>query len=369
MWFLFGFITLTVACISSLIWRRTVSWHGESKSAQGISYEYEASTTKRKVRLIRVGVACGLNYSLSLKPEGTLDRWSKSIGLTKECQTGDHAFDDAIYVLSDDLAFHRRLQLDADLRSNILRLEKACDDVGKLKAIHVYKGRIWVVVDPDTRDQDKAEAAGQNLVAALNHLAGDFAEKPVAGGEARDPFPFRAACMLAISTGLAINGGIGLARAYPGDFPYMLNYFMPLPWALLLGGASILALICFAVWFMGRSSRTHLVLVELLLVGSFGAIASAYMELRDYNMEFDASPPNVHRATVTEKYETYTRRRRGGKTRHCHIAMLGWPSETMATRREMSCDFYARVQVGTELDIRLHSGALGWGWVEDFVVR
>jgi hypothetical protein len=369
MWFLFGFITLAAACISSLIWRRTVSWSGSDESTGGIHYEYAASTTKGKVRRIRVGVVCGPDYSLSLKPEGTLDRWSKAIGLTKECQTGDSAFDAAIYVLSDDLAFHRRLQLEAGLRANVQRLLQVCNAVGALKAIHVHKRRIWVVVDPVTKDKEEAEVAGRSIAPALNHLAADFAEKPAAGRPERDPFPFRAACMLAISTGLAVNGGIGLVRTYPGDFPYMLSATAPLLLALVIGAAMILALIAFALWFMGQSSRTHLVLIELLLIGSFGAIASAYVELRDFNMEFDAGPPVLRQATVTETYETYTRRRRGGKTRHCHIRMLGWPSETVATHREMSCDFYARVHVGTTLDIQLRAGALGWPWVADFRIR
>jgi hypothetical protein len=369
MWFLFGFVTLAAACVSSLIWRRTVSWSGETENAQGIPFEYEASTTKKKVRLIRVGVPCGPGFSLSLKPEGSMDRASKAIGLTKECQTGDAAFDDAIYVLSDDLVFHRMLQLDQKLRANVLRLVEICDVVGRLKAIHVHKGRIWVVVDPDTTDRDKAKDAGRDIVPALNHLAQDFAERPGAARDERDPFPFRAACVLGISTGLAINGGIGLVRAYPGDFPYMLNALAPLPFAVALGFAGIIGLIVCALWFMGRSSRTHLVLIELLLVGTFGAIASAYMELRDYNMEYDANPPNVHQATVTETWETYTRRRRGGKTRHCHVALLGWPSETATTRREMSCGFYARVHVGTRLDIQLRTGALGWPWIADYVIR
>ena len=54
------------------------------------------------MRVFRLGLPCGSGFSLSLKPEGDLDRWSKAIGLTKECQTGDPAFDDTVYVLSDN---------------------------------------------------------------------------------------------------------------------------------------------------------------------------------------------------------------------------------------------------------------------------
>jgi hypothetical protein len=369
MWFLFGFITLTAACISSLLWRLKVSWHGSDERAGGIAFEYDVTTYKSRVSLIRVGVACEKAFTFTLKPEGTFDRFSKAIGLTKECQTGNAAFDDTIYVLSDDLALHRMLQLDANLRDNIMRLVEVCNTDGKLKSINAHNGRLWVVVDPVTRDKTEAKTVAGGIAPALDHLAGAFATKGGTVRDDRDPFPFRAACVLAVSTGLAINGAVELARMIPGDFPFMRDTLAPAPGALILGVTGILVLIVFALWFMGRSARTHLVLIELLLVGSFGAVTTAYAELRDFNMEYDRHPIEVAHASVAGTYDTYTRRRRGGKTRHCHVRMIGWPVADRETEREMSCGFADRLHSGTMLDVRQHAGALGWPWIEDFVIR
>src|SRR4051812_33998616 len=107
MWFLFGFITLAAACISSLVWRRKVSWHGTQKQTSVGAYELGLKTYKGKVRTARVGVACGEGFSFTLTPEDALDRFAKAIDLTEECQTGDSAFDAAIYVVSDDRVLHR----------------------------------------------------------------------------------------------------------------------------------------------------------------------------------------------------------------------------------------------------------------------
>ena len=110
MWFLFGFITLGAACVSSLLWRRMVSWHGAQAEDAGTPYEYKVSTNKGRVTGATVGVTCSEGFTFSLKLEGMFDRLSKTIGLTKECQTGDSAFDDEIYVLSDDPVVHRTLR-------------------------------------------------------------------------------------------------------------------------------------------------------------------------------------------------------------------------------------------------------------------
>jgi len=369
MWFFFGFITLGAACISALIWRLTVTWHGSTETAHGVTYEYDASTYKGRVRFIRVGVKCGKAFSFALKPEGSFDRISKAVGLTQECQTGDSAFDEAIYVLSDDLGLHRMLQLDAGLRANVMRLVAACNAEGRLKSIRAHNGRLWVVVDPKTTKKDEAEEVATRIVPALIHLAGDFTAG--AGGTVRDggdPFPFRAACMLAISTGLAINGGVALLRMMPGDAPFMHNAIAPLPGAILIGGVAVAVLIIVTVWVLGRSARAHLVLIELLLVGTFGSVTTAYVELHDFNMEFDRQV-EIRYASVTETYDTYTRKRRGGKTRHCHVRMIGWPLADRAVSREMSCDFADRLQRGTRLEVQTHPGALGWPWVGAFVIR
>jgi len=368
MWFLFGFITLAAACVWSLIWRLSAAWHGSAETTGGIAYEYAASVVKSKVQLIRVGVACGAGFTFTLKPEGGFDRLSKSIGLTKECQTGDAAFDDAIYVLSDDLALHRMLQLDAKLRANITRLTAACNVEGELKSINAHNGRLWVVVDPITNDKSEAAQVARRIVPALDHLSCDFTVKNGPVRDARDPFPFRAACLLAVSTGLAINGGFAIVRGTSGTFPFMVDLHAPARWALLVALGALSLLVAIALAWMGRSACTHLVLVELVLVGSLGAYVTAYAEFRDYNIELDRAPPRMIEASVTRLYDTYTHHK-GQETRHCHVEMRGWPIPESWASQEVDCGFQAQLSVGGRVVVEQHQGALGWPWVAAFYAR
>jgi hypothetical protein len=365
MWFFFGFITLGVAAISALFYRLSVSWHGDMLRTQGIRYEYDPRIVKGRVRSIRVGIACHEAFRFTLKPEGGFDQFSKAVGLTKECQTGDAKFDDAIYVLSDDLALHRMLQLDAKLRANILRLVAACEGGGRLREINAHNGRLWVVVKPSSNDQDEAERTGQLIVPALHHLAGDFATGTAAPGIGRDRFPFRAACMLAISTGLAINAFVDVLHMSAGLFPFMLDTSAPYGLALAIGLGTVFLLIVSALAWMGRSSRAHLVLIELILIGTIGATVTAYSELRDFNIELDHAPSTVIEASVQRLYTTVSHHK-GHTTTHCMVELLGWPTPTARAAREIDCGVHARLMPGQPVGVEQHPGALGWPWVSAF---
>jgi hypothetical protein len=147
----------------------------------------------------------------------------------------------------------------------------------------------------------------------------------------RDPFPFRASCVLAISTGLALNGSFEWIRMAMGNFPFMLDPQAPIAWAVPAGLAAVAVLVMIALAWMGRSSRTHLVLIELLLVGTIGATLTAYAELRDLNIDLDRAAPAAISASVNRLYVTYSHHR-NTTTTHCNLELLGWPTPTTLAR-------------------------------------
>ena len=57
----------------------------------------------------------------------------------------------------------------------------------------------------------------------------------------------------------------------------------------LYSAGIVTLLIIMTLFILGRSSRTHLVLVELLLVGSIGTYLTVSAQMRDLNMEMDES--------------------------------------------------------------------------------
>jgi hypothetical protein len=368
MWFFFGFITLGVFCVSSLLWRRQVSWSGKLLQAGQDAYELKLSVLKGKVRAAKLAVDGGDDFSFTLTPEDGLDRLSKAIGLTRECQTGDAAFDDALYICSDDAALHRMLQTDRALRDDILRLVIDCPAMfGTLRSIEVHRGRVWIVATPLKTDRDEAEEASRRIVPLLKNLAARLSRPQAETPESRDPFPLRAACILAISTGLIINGGFETFRM-AGSFPFMLDPNAPVAWALSAGLGIVALLVVAALAWLGRSARTHLVLIELVLIGLIGATLTAYAEIHDFNIDLDRAAPTVIPASVGRLYLTYTTHK-NTTTTHCQLELIGWPTPAAVATREISCDFYAQLRVGQSVAVEQHPGALGWPWVSAFLPR
>jgi len=363
MWFLFGFVTLGVACVSSFLWRRMASWSGESGTADGVPYEYRVSTSKhRRVTGAKVGVSCANGFTFSLRHEGAFDAWSKGIGLVRECQTGDIGFDKDIYVLSDDPVIHRMLQTDNQLRSGIQRVFHDCAaGLGKPKTVYVHAGRIWIDATPRSKDRDAATEACRSVVAALKEVAGRLNSGGMGLKDDRDPFLLRAACILAISTGLSINAAIEIFRMWGSDFPMLGNGAAPLPLALAIGIALILALAAVAVRVMGHSARTHLVLLELLLSGTFGATVTAYAELRDYDIEYDTRPARMVTVHVAERYITHHKH-----STSYHVRLIDWPAQGQSFSVPVSRTFYDGVSIGDRFDVEEHPGALGWPWARSF---
>jgi hypothetical protein len=368
MWFFFGFITLGVFCISSLFWRRQVSWSGKLLQAGQDAFELKLTVSKSKVRAAKLAVDGGDDFSFTLTPEGGLDRVSKAIGLTRECQTGDVSFDNAVYIRSDDAVLHRMLQTDRALRDDILNLVVDCPAMfGALRSIEVHRGRVWIVAKPLKNDRDEVEEASRRIVPLLKNLAARLSRPQPETPESRDPFPLRAACILAISTGLIINGGFEIFRMV-GSFPFMLDPNAPVAWAVLAGLGIVALLVTAALAWLGRSARTHLVLIELVLIGLIGATLTAYTEIHDFNIDLDRAAPVVIPASVGRLYLTYTTNK-NTTTTHCQLGLIGWPTPTAVATREIGCDFYEQLRVGQQIGVEQHPGALGWAWVSAFRPR
>ncbi len=368
MWFLFGFITLGVACATSLLLRRETTWRGTPALVDRMAYQYAVTTYQRRYSFshrratsVRVGVACTEGFTFSLRPEGMLDAWSKAVGLVQECQTGDVEFDRDFYILSDDPVLHRLLQTDSGLRGAVERAFKDCSSgLGAPQAIYVHGGRLSLRANPHDSDPDAVTAACPTVVAALTAIADRLNRGGVGLVDNRDPFPRRAACFLGISTGLAINGGIELLHMDWPTFPALADSSAPEPVALAIAAAFILALAAVALQWMGRSARTHLVLIELLIAGGFGATVSAYAELRDYNIDYDNGAVRMITTRVAEKYTT--NRRHGGY--NYHLVLAGWPEPRDRIDFDIYSDLYNRVSVGSPMLITEHPGALGWPWTD-----
>lgn len=373
MWFAFGFFSLIGFVVYSLYERASAKWIGTRASVHRKTYEYQvlerrfySNDTAEAVGL-RIGVTAPAAYDFSLKPEKWRDWLSKRIGFSVEHQTGDAEFDKTVYILSNDARIHSTLSQNAALRADILRVFKVvAPRSAVLKEVRCSGGRLWAHYKLKTElNLDKIPVLAGQLVPALSRLTADLAHAKVAGkSRLYDKFVLRAAIILAISTGLALNGAAHLFRLLFIPIPFTADNSTLILWSLYCGAVLLALLVLSVVLFLGRSARAHVVLIEVLLVGSLGAVLTSFVELRDLNMEWDLQPAVSYEVSTVSK-----RISSGRRSKFYYITISGWPDKNTTNEIQVSSSLYYRTGQGRELTLLQKPGFLKVPWVSAVIPR
>ncbi|RYY02939.1 MAG: hypothetical protein EOO53_09620 [Gammaproteobacteria bacterium] len=359
MWFLFGFLTISI-CICVEFWRRHLSRWAPENTIEGLQYKHDSY--KGKVTWVSLGIVCDKHASFSLKRQSWLDNLFKRMGVSNEFETGDSSFDDLIYLVSDNKTLHYALANTIEFRSAVknimnfgvasqLEAREICCRNGRLwgrfKAGSDYsEGRIPIIVKALTKE-----------FKALGHAVQQVSL--ISGSRWADPFVIKAAILLAVSSGLAINGAIQFFRLQFGKLPFTVDYLLIVRDAL---GYSILFMLVFAliaIYWLGRSARTHIVLVELMTVGAFGIFLTLATEMRDMNMEMDIAAPQTYTTQVVQKYTTKGRR---SGTKY-HLVVKDWNCDCGNYSFTVPDYIYFPIVEGGQMQVLQHQGHLHYPWV------
>lgn len=357
MWFFFGFVTLVGSC--AYMWRHRLDarWHG--RPWNDCEYETTYSNKGKRLHTIHVAVPVTCLIEFELKPESWIDRVFKGVGQSVEAQVGSAHFDRALYIVAEDGRVSKTFADNAALAAQVLFLMRGDDYPGfRLKRLICRGGKLRIVV--------RAESFNPGHLGLIDRLSprlhgvSKMLGSATTGPRREDRYFLRSVLVLATTSGLAINGVIHLLRISVDKTPFTVDIGQ-LWWLSALGGAAILTLLLAAVVvLLGRTSRAHLVLAEVLLVGSFGAITTSFAELRDLNMEADARPARVFVSTVMDK--TVRRHRRFGRSYRMRVN--AWDGESGSASIRISRSAYDVTSIGDTVQIRQHPGFFGVRWVE-----
>ena len=365
MWFLFGFITL-ISFSSYVAYKRiNAAWKGTRQTTDGLTYQYKVERNKHGISALLVGIDGPKGYDYALKKENGIDRFFKSIGLSVEHQTGKQAFDDLVYIVSDNRQFHRQISSSEVLTDTLLKIF----NFGKSYHCHVQElrhnsGRLWIKFNVDKAFEEKRiSSLSSKVVPLLESIGREFKSIPLmATGTWRDPFVVKAALLLAASSGLAVNGVLhGLRLAFT-KVPFTVDAGALLHDAIIVGAFIAATLLALCIYFLGRSARTHLVMIDLMIVGTLGAMTTAYTELRDINMELDTSEGTKYEITLYDKHLSRSRR---STTYYVHVNDWNRPGRRIQV--EVSGDLYYSLTPGEHLAVTQKKGYLKYRWVEKFV--
>ena len=361
MWFAFGLITVSVSAWLILYWRLRNRWSGKAGFLGDQRYEYSISKHKGRVQQLKIAIACRTGMHFRLKCESLIDRFFKSLGLSEEQQLNRLHFDENVYVESDDRRLSYVLKHKSDLHETLGRFfDGRVLASFKIKRLWCRGERIWIEARPASSMKDcSPEPLAAEVVPVLAKLAEGLASTAPASSGSRDGFVWKAALLTALSAALAINGVLQLVHTAAVKFPVVVEHSARLSAAAALGAGLLLALLFACVLLLGRTSRSHVVLIELLLVGGFGAFASAYSGLRDFNIEFDRARPETVDTRVVNRYS-----KRCGKNSTCyHLVVEPRPGLGGQHSFKVSYSDYQVLAVGQTVFFEAYTGALGYRWI------
>lgn len=363
MWFVFGVITLISFSVYFWYKRIKASWSGTTGSLNGVSFQYKRLRSKNGITGLLVGIDGPEGYDYAFKHETSIDRFFKFVGLSNEHQIGNKEFDDLVYVVSDNSQLHRQISSNTTITKAVIEIFKSSTKFNcKAKEIRNNSGRLWVKFKTNSGfDEKNVLKQSSEIAGILKTIANEIEQIPqLSNREWSDPFVIKASIILAVSTGLAVNGLTHLMRLIWSKVPFTVDSQQLFADSIYWGSGIIFTLIIVAVIILGRSARTHLVMIELLLIGTFGAISTSFAELRDINIEFDESIAAEYEVKALEK--RISRGRRGSKSYYLYLN--DWNKEEKRRTVKVSGDFYRSVSIGEKIIIRQKDGYLNYRWVE-----
>ncbi len=345
-------------------------WKGEARSIEidgrTISFQQNYHTPSKGDPLLQIGFVTRAAGTFELRVEGGRDVWAKRIGLSVESQTGDQVFDDLVYVLSDSAALQQLLSLDEDMRRSVTKLLSFDTQISvKQASIRTERGMVWV----EWRLKDKIENEEATLPAvareALVSLCGieDKLPKTNAQSSRPDAVAVKGTLLVAVAGGFALNGVVQFFRTVYDDLPVMQGWFGWLGVSGLTALALLLVLGYITVWLLRGTSRAHIVLLEVLLVGGIGLFLSTAIVVRDININLDDSRVLTIDNRVIEKVYN-----RGGRRRSTSYKIVVSPWVGNEIRRgkysiDVSEREFRRIGCGP-IQIHTRAGALGFPWIE-----
>ncbi|SDO50394.1 hypothetical protein SAMN04487957_10756 [Halomonas shengliensis] len=293
--------------------RHTQRWRGEPLEITGIDAQYR----ERKVtshdqdsgvvfhHRLELGIPGVKALDLTLKRERWWDRLFRRLGVIVECQTGRPDLDSRLHILSDSSAACRMLKTQPELLDRFEQVLQRCRRraVG-FRALHLRQRRIWVQLDPQGAGPHDAHI--QLLFSELVPLLDEIRQAletymATASPQAlKDRSAGRAAIFLGTSSALIFGGTaaiIAMAMTHHGniDQGVISGHAWQVAWAVI---ATLLAA---ALLVLRRSSRLHLVALELLLVGLPGATLLAGAGLNYANAAWDRGETQWHRVAIVAK--------------------------------------------------------------------
>lgn len=311
-------------------------------------------------------IPCETALQFSARFEKSADKWAKKWGISHEFEIGHSSFDDEVYLASVTETDAELLGTNREIPRLIL---KVLEDIGTKGSYHLQNELICdgkflhlKIAYKTENSEHKDEFVDKKLetLKSLSKLLSEF--KPFGLHFWKVPTQRNTAIILAISSAFAILGIVEAVKLFfSGN--QLFSPFSLARESLMLAVLGVFLLVAALFKFVNKSARRHLVLLEILISGSFGLVFSAYGWLYDLNIDFDKSPKEVRAYKVADKYSEHHRGRKGRSYYTYHLRFNNAESP-VESNIKISSDLYSEISAGDTVKLVIRKGYLNKPWLE-----
>lgn len=253
-------------------------------------------------------------YDFTLKRETWLDRLSKYLKLNRECQTKDDAFDKRIYIVSDNSQLCERIAADQKLREAIIEifLTQYLYSI-ELDRIVCFNGRLSVYASVEGKMESDPnvpvlEHIGRELI-LLSHFFPSIGDKnePVF----REVGTWKEMIARSVIGVLIANGGFAIYWTLFSDNTGLVQPINILPLSFKIGALLSIVFVTVTLLLFRKSSHQVIAAPKMIGLGILGILLTTIAEVKDVNMYFDTSKPEITDCRVLSKEKIVQQSSRG----------------------------------------------------------
>lgn len=326
---------------------------------EGIGYFEDIRKNKLGFRGFTIGMERRSPTWLRCHAESSVDQLFKRLGIANEVETGDHRFDDLVYVTCDHPYIQGLL-----VKSNELR--DAIKQVFEAGYSHVTFNGSTVAI---RRDTDSPPMPRDLQLLKQLHTASARLEDELPRRFA-DPFLWKALVVEGLIWSLAgyAAGAVFQRAIHDEDFHVSEGDVATL--GLLVAGITLVVLLGLIILTMRGSSRGHRVIVESAVLLLLALPVTAVQLVGDTNRALDDAAPTLVSRTST-RCETRVHRT-SKSTRYTHHLWFEPAAEThgfaLPQEIEVSRKLCDATSPGTTVTLTIAPGRWGLPWYRQIAI-
>ncbi|OQW70469.1 MAG: hypothetical protein BVN34_00300 [Proteobacteria bacterium ST_bin12] len=333
-------------------------------------YQYnQQDFQKIDLSRLSIEISCETTLQFYIKRENNIDKLAKMLGISEEFHTNNPQFDKQFYLTSITQEDTQTIGKDAEIMqliravlfnsvSGYEHFKKSnknkiiCD--GKKLYVELYFKKSSKI----TPSSSKFNHVIHNIFLLRTSLK---AHKISERHFWKIPAQRNTAIFSALSLALVTWGGFEIIRFITFD-NVLFSPFSLVPNTLILTTLTLLLIALLILRLIKKSARRHMILVNVLLISSFGLAFVIYGLLYDINVDLDKRPEEVRSYEVLETYKKHHRSRRSSYyTYHLKLKNAEPPVDN---RVKISSGLYSQIAAGDSVKLIIRNGYLSEPWLQ-----